>query len=255
MTPKPNSSPPPVTIPPELNTRTRTVSRTLWNAELDRVLYATESALDVGSGIKPQTYVRTAVHICVEAHAPYVARMQAAHAHDSRFVFLVGTWQDVLRHFPDDSIDTAFALDVIEHLQPEDGFALIRELSRIARYQVVIFTPLGFYPQHYQEGEMDGWGMDGTKWQEHRSGWTPADILTLDNRWSAVVSPDFHTVDQHNRPLDAPWPAFWAILTKAAPPKAHTVHDMQQAIGRLGRLPAPIRTSLRAVWRLLRRAT
>lgn len=231
--------------------RVREVPRARVHDEIAHVLYCAASVLDVGPGINPQWYFKPRTHICVEAHPPYVAQLQAAHGDDPRFVFLCGRWQDILPHLPDDSIDTATAIDVIEHLEREDGFALLEQLMRIVRHQIVISTPLGFYPQHYEPDERDRWGMDGGHWQTHRSGWTPDDLLALDRRWSAVVSPDYHTVDQHDQPLAEPWPAFWGIFTKSVPAHGRTLHDERQRAGRLGRFPAPIRDTIRAVRRRL----
>ena len=70
-------------------------------------------------------------------------------------------------------------------------------MSRIARVQVVIFTPLGMYPQEYDEGDADAWGMDGGHWQTHRSGWFPAELARVGEGWEAVVVPEFHHADQH----------------------------------------------------------
>ena len=39
------------------------------------------------------------------------------------------------------------ALDVIEHLPKEGGLALLDELERVCRGQVVVLTPYGFMEQ------------------------------------------------------------------------------------------------------------
>jgi hypothetical protein len=90
---------------------------------------------------------------------------------------------------------------------------LIAEAKRVARRQVVIFTPLGFYPQSYEPDERDRWGMTGGVWQTHRSGWQPDDF---DSGWRVIACRDFHHVDENNRPLEKPFGAFWAIHTASA---------------------------------------
>lgn len=226
-----------------------------------RRVAATDVVLDVGPGIQPQTYFRPRVHLCVEAHAPYVARVRAER-NDPTLVYLTGTWQEVLPHLPDDSVDTAFALDLIEHLEKEDGLALVREMQRVARVQVVIFTPLGLYPQSYEEGELDAWGMDGGHWQTHRSGWTPEDLRGLGDHWEAVVSRDFHQWDQHGNRMSQPFGAFWAIQTLSPLPagarhawSASRTHRLKLASGqqlaRVRRFAAsPVDTSRRVLRRL-----
>jgi hypothetical protein len=230
--------------------------------EVLRRVAQTDVVLDVGPGIQPQSYFRPRTHICVEAHAPYVERLRADRAGDPGVVCLRGTWQQVLPHLPDDSVDTAFALDLIEHLEKEDGFALLREMSRIARVQVVIFTPLGMYPQEYGEGDADAWGMDGGHWQTHRSGWFPAELARVGEGWEAVVVPGFHHADQHGQPLEKPFGAFWAIRTVgAAPADAKTAWEAQRVkhaadrsraqAGRLARFArSPLATSARVIRRL-----
>ena len=125
------------------------------------------SVLDVGCGADSPLgrfaarYPRTVgVDLCADA----VAASRAAGIHDE-YVLL-----DVLEigsAFEPESFDAVVAFDLIEHLDREDGFGLLRTMERIARRRVVVFTPNGFLQQ------------DGTAenvWQRHRSGWTAADF-------------------------------------------------------------------------------
>ncbi|HEU0015788.1 MAG TPA: methyltransferase domain-containing protein [Longimicrobium sp.] len=231
-----------------------------------RRVSATPVVLDVGPGIQPQDYFPARTHVCVEAHAPYVRRLLAERAGDPRLVCLHGTWQEVLPHLPDASVDTAFALDLIEHLEKDEGYGLLREMARIARHQVVVFTPLGLYPQHYDEGQPDAWGMDGGYWQTHRSGWTPDDLARAGGDWEAVVSPDFHQWDQHGGRLAEPFGAFWAIRTLGPAPAgardawtasrgARLARAWRFHRGRLGRFArSPVSSGRRFVRRLAGRA-
>lgn len=169
--------------------------------------------LDIGTGIRPQDYVVAGqVHICVDAFRPYLERLQKETAGDPRFVFLSSGWEDVVGMLPDRSVDSVFALDVLEHLEKAEGKRLIAEAERVTRGQIVIFTPFGFYPQSYEEGEADRWGMEGGYWQTHRSGWRPEEF---DAEWRILVCPDMHDEDQHGDAIEEPFGAFWAILTQA----------------------------------------
>ena len=117
--------------------------------------------LDLGAGIKPQEFVRSPlVHICVDAHRPYLDRLKRDQRDDRRFVLLNARWDEVLPMFPDRSVDSVFALDFIEHLEKEDGFRMLREAQRVARVQVVVYTPNGFFPQHHEPGQPDRWGFN-----------------------------------------------------------------------------------------------
>jgi hypothetical protein len=164
------------------------------------------SVVDVGSGINPQSFVTARVHICVDPFLPYLERLRQDFG-DDRFVLVHATWDKVLPLLPDASIDSVFALDVIEHLETAEARRLIEEMVRVARTQVVVFTPLGFYPQTYEPGDTDRWGMTGSAWQVHHSGWNPDDF----REWRIFACREYHLVDQHEQQLAEPLGAFWAI--------------------------------------------
>ena len=192
-----------------------------------RAIVEVPVVLDIGPGIHPQDMVEPCVHICVEPHPPYTERLRETVGGDPRFVFLNATWENALRLLPDNSVDTVFALDVIEHLEKADGLELLREAERVARRQIVIFTPLGFNPQSYEDDDRpDRWGMDGGNWQTHRSGWLPEEF---GDEWRLICCKAFHLVDEHDRPLEEPCGAIWAIKNIELPPgtkrRALTVQD------------------------------
>ncbi|MCH8327672.1 MAG: class I SAM-dependent methyltransferase [Candidatus Marinimicrobia bacterium] len=64
--------------------------------------------------------------------------------------------------FGPDSFDCVVAIDLIEHLERDDGLRLIEQMEMMARIKVIIFTPNGFVPQE---------PFDGNQWQRHISGW------------------------------------------------------------------------------------
>ncbi len=169
----------------------------------------TDVVLDVGAGIRPMDYFRARTHLVVEPHKPYIETMLAGQKDPRRFVPLNGTWDQVLPLLPDDAVDSVFALDVVEHMEKEDGVKFLAEAERVARQQVMIFTPLGFFPQSYEhEGAEDRWGMDGAYWQTHRSGWDPEDF---GDGWELVCCKAFHTKDDDGNPVDDPFGAIWAF--------------------------------------------
>lgn len=175
------------------------------NAAISRVRNV-DIIVDVGCGIKPVSFFLPVTHICIEPYEPYIAAMPK----DRRFVVLHSTWDKVLPTMATGSVDTIFLLDVIEHIEKEDGLRLLQEAQRVASCQVVVFTPLGFYPQSYEEDSTDRWGFQGGYWQTHRSGWVPEDF---GQGWEVLVCPDFHEIDQNHEELDEPAGALWAIWT------------------------------------------
>jgi hypothetical protein len=168
------------------------------------------SVLDVGPGIRPQPYIHPVVHILVEPYLPYIKNVQSTRSRYPQFVYLNATWDKVLPCFPDKSIDTIFAIDVIEHFTKEDGLKFIAEAERVALKQVVIFTPFGWYPQTYEKDTSDRWGMGGGLWQAHHSGWEPSDFS---DGWDHYCCKEYHLIDQNDQPLEQPFGAFWALKT------------------------------------------
>ena len=203
------------------------VSRIEAVAAVGKKIPDVEIVLELGPGICPQPFIKKPyAHICVDAHKPYVERLRREVADDPKFVFINAPWDEIISTFPDKSVDTVFALDFIEHLEKADGFRMLREAERVARCQVVILTPLGFFPQSYDSPDKpDRWGMDGGKWQTHRSGWDPQDF---DQHWEFVICPDYILHDEDNQLLDQPMAAFWAIrnLGPARAPRYLVMEDV-----------------------------
>lgn len=65
--------------------------------------------------------------------------------------------------FPQGSFDAVLALRVLEHLSETEGLQLLARLEEIARYQVILITPIEDFEQS---------SYDNNKFQEHRSRWT-----------------------------------------------------------------------------------
>ena len=139
-----------------------------------------EYVLDVGAGIQPQTLIKAKVHVCVEPHHEYVKWLR-----EKGYYTLESTAIDVLSEMHD--LDTVVMLDVIEHMEKDEGLEVIRLCKEKAK-QIVIFTPLGFCKQSYKDGEKDAWGLNGMKWQTHRSGWEPSEV----DGWEIHTDPAFH---------------------------------------------------------------
>lgn len=136
--------------------------------------------VDIGPGIKPQTLIAADVLALVEPHDEYAdfLREQGKTVHQTTALEFLDTMVYA---------DTVTMLDVIEHMDKAEALEVIR-LAKEKADQVVIFTPLGFLEQTYADGEPDAWGMNGGKWQTHRSGWMPDEFPG----WITCVSPTFH---------------------------------------------------------------
>jgi hypothetical protein len=171
-------------------------------------------ALDIGCGIMPQNFIVPLLHICCEPYDEYLdylsRKIKLPENKGRDYLVLKMGWQDVVKYFPLKSVDTIFLVDVIEHLDKDEGKKLLLATQEIARHQVVVFTPLGFMPQEHHDG-IDAWGLSGAAWQEHKSGWLPEDFEG--DGWKFFASKEFHTTDNLGSPLKKIYGAFWAIKT------------------------------------------
>lgn len=175
---------------------------------IEKAIKETEVVGDIGCGIVPMNYFRPKLHIMVEPCKEYADILSYRHAGDKSVMILRSSALEALRSLGDNSIDSIFLLDVIEHLEKNDGKQLIAECERVTREQIVVFTPLGFMPQHLENGQADGWGLSGASFQEHRSGWLPEDFSRA---WSFYICKEFHVVDHLGVRLPEPYGAFFAI--------------------------------------------
>ena len=124
------------------------------------------SVLDIGAGIRPFGWYKPAKHVCVEPHLPYVDQLEQAGYEVWRMIA-----REALRMASVGEFEGIYLLDVIEHMTREDGEEVLRYAQMLKPTQIVVSTPDGFLEQHG-----DAWGMGGEHWQEHRSGWVPADF-------------------------------------------------------------------------------
>jgi hypothetical protein len=178
--------------------------------EAAKHIHGVPVVLDIGCGIRPQSFFRPDVHLCLDPHQEYLDHIQANSQPAARnLVTIKGGWDVAPILFPKGSVDSIFLLDVIEHVEKETAMSLLKAVEGLCREQIVIFTPLGFLPQDEEEDGLDGWGLHGGHWQAHRSGWTPEDF---DERWTILVCEDFHRFDGRGKVFEKPYGAFFAIL-------------------------------------------
>ncbi|NCC70536.1 class I SAM-dependent methyltransferase [bacterium] len=179
---------------------------------IKRKVLKTNIILDIGCGIRPQNFITPIIHICAEPFEQYIKKLQelSESTIDRSYLIIKSSWEDIIKIMPENSVDTIFLLDVIEHINKNKGKNLLKETEKIARKQIIIFTPLGFLPQVSNNGK-DAWGMDGGKWQEHKSGWVPEDF---DNSWEIYASKEYHFFDHSGNKYQNPYGAFYAIKTK-----------------------------------------
>lgn len=176
--------------------------------EAAKAVRETKTVADIGCGIMPMNYFRPGLHIMIEPWREYADILAKRFEGDKSILILELGALEALRALKSRSIDSIFLLDVIEHLEKNDGFEVIAECERVAREQIILFTPLGFMEQHIGDGEKDGWGLSGATVQRHLSGWTPDDF---GENWSFYICDDFHQINFKHEALAKNHGAFFAI--------------------------------------------
>lgn len=140
---------------------------------------------DIGPGLRPQRLLDCPVHVLVEPWRPYADQLVITYP-DKLVVNTFAT--PYLGAMVDKSVDTIFLLDVIEHIEKEEGQALLQEALRVARVQVVIFTPLGFMPHEVHDTPSEWGDIPHGITQKHLSGWTLQDLPNAMH----VICEDYH---------------------------------------------------------------
>lgn len=163
---------------------------------------------DIGTGIVSHDYLKTTLYVCCEPYEEYAKVLAGKIEGKDNYVILQKDWMGSIAGLKDNSIDSVFLIDVIEHLEKEEGRKLLKITERVVRKQIVIFTPLGFVKQELLEGGKDAWGLNGATYQEHKSGWLPEDF---DDTWDIYACKDFHNTNNIGEKIDKPFGALWAI--------------------------------------------
>ncbi|SRR6266704_1511620 len=114
------------------------------------------------------------------------------------------------------SFDAVVALDVIEHLEREQGLAMIDVCAQIARRRIVLATTNGFLAQDpYEDNPL----------QRHLSGWTPSDFRVLGFQVYGVHGPRWLRGERAALRF-RPWLFFegfsraWDVVCKGRPEEA-----------------------------------
>ena len=126
------------------------------------------SLLDVGCGSNSPIHrfsEKIIETVGMDGFQPSIDQSQIKKIHKN---YILGDVMKSLAATPSKSIDVVIAIDVIEHFEKNQGWALLAELERVARKRVIIFTPNGFLAQ----GEYDE-----NPHQLHRSGWEVSEFI------------------------------------------------------------------------------
>ena len=135
-----------------------------------------ESVLDLGCGPdSPLQYCSNVQHsVGVEAFQPYLEESKKKQLHSE---YVSKKIRDL--DFEENSFDAVIMLEVIEHLEEQEGLEVLKKLEKWARKKVIISTPNGFFPQKV---------VDNNPMHVHLSGWDIPKIKSLGfNRFKGLA--------------------------------------------------------------------
>jgi ubiquinone/menaquinone biosynthesis C-methylase UbiE len=128
-----------------------------------------KSILDIGCGKGvPMKFINRARNfytVGLDIFKPYLIKAKKNNTHDDYVLCDV-------RYMPvrDKSFDVVLCIEVLEHLNKEEGINLLRAMEKVARRQVILTTPVSRYEQH---------AYDNNPYQEHRYVWSVDEIERL----------------------------------------------------------------------------
>lgn len=136
----------------------------LYLLELKKLLKNCESVLDVGCGSNsPLNFIKLKYVIGFDGYRP---ALRSAAKQKTHHALVYGNVTQLSKYFKPKSVDCCVALDVIEHLNKKQGEKLLRDMQKIARKKIIIFTPNGFLRQINKTNLLE----------EHRSGWSAEEM-------------------------------------------------------------------------------
>jgi SAM-dependent methyltransferase len=166
--------------------------RLLYFSYLDtmrRELSGCRSCLDIGCGAgSPARHLGFDRLVGMDGHGPTLEAARRGGTHDA---FVLASAGEPRLPFEDRQFDCCIALDLIEHLDKQQGLRLIREMERVAAKRILVFTPNGFLPQQGHDGDL----------QEHLSGWSAAEMRALGFEVIGMLGPRFLRGEQHRHRL------------------------------------------------------
>jgi SAM-dependent methyltransferase len=142
-----------------------TALNTVWR-HLDK---KSVNILDVGCGEGlPARFIQRHRHIFMLGLDIFLPSLLAARENNTHDQYV----QADVRYLPiaEQSFDTVISMELLEHLDRQEGLDFLKALERIARRQVIITTPAGKHEQHT---------LAENPHQLHKYIWEPAELRQL----------------------------------------------------------------------------
>jgi len=133
---------------------------------LKKELYGYHSILDLGCGHHSQLSGRKGIFsVGVDLFLPYLQESKRKAIHNQYIKADVTNIE-----FKPKSFDVVLAIEVLEHLEKNEGIELIKKMKLWAKSKIILTTPNGYIPQDEY---------DKNPYQTHKSSWTDKEFERL----------------------------------------------------------------------------
>jgi ubiquinone/menaquinone biosynthesis C-methylase UbiE len=136
-------------------------------ALISRELDKGQKILDTGCGYSStlKAVSNGSYRVGIDFYRPYIVKSRQSSIHND---YILGD----VRALPlkDRSFDCAIAVEVLEHLDKDEGLKMLKEMERVAS-KIVLTTPNGFLPTYA--------GSNDNPDEKHLSGWSARELAGL----------------------------------------------------------------------------
>lgn len=135
---------------------------------IDNEIQNNWTILDAGCGRdSPLKHIKNGSYkVGLDFYEPYIVQSKAKRIHND---YVIGDVKEM--PFKDKSFDVAVSIEVLEHLDKDDGLKMIKEMERVAKRKIILTTPNGFLATY-------GGPKDNPR-EKHLSGWTYDELKKL----------------------------------------------------------------------------
>ena len=135
---------------------------------IDKEIQDDWTILDAGCGRNSslKDIKRGSYKMGLDSYKPYIDESKSKSIHND---YTIGDVRAL--PFGENSFDCVASIDVLEHLNKDDGLRMIKEVERVAKNKIILTTPNGFLPTYA--------GPKDNPEESHLSGWTCGELRRL----------------------------------------------------------------------------
>jgi len=192
----------------------RTIIPNTYLAELGKELKDCKSVLDLGCGSKSpiSNFPKTFHAEGVEIYKPSIEQSKKKGIHDKYHnINMLG----IGKKFKPKSFDCVLALDVIEHLDKDEGARLINLMKKIAKKVLIVVMPNGYLG--HSNPDIKYSMIEENPHQAHKSGWSVKEMKDLGFKVIGIGGFKFLKGDHLEQIRWKPW-VFWKLVSDLSAP-------------------------------------